>query len=119
MDVRVEILKDIPKEQIKRYEDKVVYNAAVLTREYTKDMRAYPHLSGELEEQELKLKPSKEGHAIYSLLDGTTYAKYVYDMTGVHWTRKSTIPQWYENVYRKKENTIISSAQSKALREIK
>lgn len=119
MNVNVEILKDIPKEQINRYEDRVVYNVAVLTREFTKGSRAYPHLTGELERTEIKAPIQNLGQKEYALLRGTDYGKYVYKMTGVHWTNPSTKPQWYETIYRNKKATINSMAQSTALKEIK
>ena len=119
MNVNVTILKDIPKEQINKYQDRFVYNVAVLTREFTKGSRAYPVLTGELEKTEIKAPIRNTGKNEYALLRGTEYGKYVYKMTGVHWTNPSTKPQWYDTIYRSKKATINSMAQSTALKEIK
>ena len=39
MNVEVKILKGIPVEQINKFEDRVVYNTALATREYVKSKR--------------------------------------------------------------------------------
>ena len=117
--IQVKITKDLPKEQIKDFEDKVVHFAAIFTREYTKGMMAYPHLKGELEQQEIKAPIKRVGHAAYTLLDGVDYAKYVWKMTDVNWTNPRTQPQWYKSVYKAREKTIISKAETKALGELK
>jgi hypothetical protein len=111
--------KDIPEEQITDFEDKVVYYSAVLTREYTKNMNAYPRLSKELEQQEVRAPIKKQQKGVYALLDGVDYAKYVWKMTNVNWTNPNTQPQWYENVYKKKQKTIMSKAEASALGELK
>jgi hypothetical protein len=117
--IDVKILKGIPEEQITDFEDKTIYYAAVLTREYTKNMQAYPHLTGELEQQEIKAPIKKSGNGAYALLDGTDYAKYVYKMTDVNWTNPRTQPQWYSTIFRRKEKTIVDKAQERALGELK
>lgn len=112
------IIKDIPEKEISTFEDKVVYYAAMYTREYTKNMNAYPELTGELRKQEIKA-PITGSNGVYELLDGTTYAKYVYKMDDVKWTNQSTIPQWYDNVYKRKQNLIIEKSKQAALKETK
>lgn len=116
--IEVKITKDIPKDQITKYEDRVVYYSAVLTREYTKSMSAYPYLTGELERQQIKA-PITGSNGNYNLLDGVEYAKYVWKMTDVNWTNQSTKPQWYKTVFRQKEKTIIDTAMQRAEGELK
>ena len=116
--INVETLKDIPEKELKIYEDKVVYYTAVETREYTKGMNAYPELSGDLKRNEIA-SAITGGNAEYNLLAGVDYAKYVWKMNKVDWTNKATIPQWYYNVYRKKQATILESAKQKAGADIK
>lgn len=117
--IEVKITKDIPTDQISDFEDKVVYNAAVLTREYTKNMGAYPHLTGELERQEVKAPIKRLEKGSYALLDGVDYAKYVWKMNDVNWTNQNTEPQWYKTIYSRKHKTIIDTAQQRALGELK
>lgn len=118
IEIKVDIIKDIPEKQVKSYEDKVVYNCTAITREYTKGMGAYPYLTGELARQEIASQITG-GNATYNLLSGTDYAKYVWKMTNVKWTNKSTEPQWYSNIYRKHQKTIQMTASNQALKEIK
>lgn len=118
MNVEVEIIKDIPKEQIKQFEDKVVYYSAILTREYTKSSSAYPKLSGDLERNEIAA-PITGGNKEYNLLAGVKYAKYVYKMTNVQWTNPSTIPHWYYTVFRSRQASIMNNAVARATKEIK
>lgn len=117
--MRVEIvtLKDIPKEQINKYEDKVVYYTALKTKNYTRNKNAYPYLTGTLMRAETSL-PVYGSNKEYSLNSGVDYAKYVWRMKNVRWTNKSTEPQWYYSVFRARGTTIVSEAVSTALKEL-
>ena len=117
MNIEIQIIKGIPKEQINKFEDKVVYNTAVLTRENVKGSNGYPYRTGELRRQEVA-SPIMGSNKNYSLLAGTSYAPAVYKMTNVNWTNPSTIPQWYHNTLRQKGETILSNAVSQAIKEI-
>lgn len=119
MSLQVKIIKDIPKETIEKFEDRVVYNTAVETREYTKGIGAYPHLTGKLERTESASPITSSGKSTYNLLAGVNYAKKVYNYTKARWTNPTTIPQWYYNVYRKYQASILKSATTKANKEIK
>lgn len=117
MNVEVEIIKDIPKEQINKFEDRVVYNTAILTREHTKSANAYPYLTGKLRASEIS-SPVVGSNKEYGLTAGVKYAKAVWNYTNVNWTNPSTQPQWYYNVFKKEGTTIISNAVSRSLKEI-
>lgn len=118
MDCEVKIIKGIPKEQIERFEDRVVYYTAIATREYTKGRRGYPYRTGKLEREEVAAPVQKLGNNQYGLLAGTNYAHYVYNMTNVNWTNKSTLPQWYHTAYKYKGASLVTNATIKALKEI-
>lgn len=118
MEVEITIKKELPKNQIEKFEDRVVYNVAVMTRETTKDNNFFPHLTGELERQEIAA-PIIGSNKTYSLQSGVDYAKYVWKMTNVNWTNKQTQPQWYYNAFYKTKEIITSAAVSKVLKEIK
>ena len=117
MQVEVEIVKRIPTEQIQQFEDKTVYYTAMLTREYVKGSNAYPYLSGDLQRAEIQ-SPILGSNKEYSLLSGVKYAKHVWNMNNVRWTNKSTIPQWYYNMYRQKGNVITAQAMVRAIKEL-
>lgn len=117
MNIEINFIKDIPTEQIDKFEDKVVYNTAVFTRESTKSANAYPYLSGNLRRSEVSA-PISGNDKEYGLQAGTDYAKYVWNMTNVNWTNSNTEPQWYFNVFRKRAAIIVAGAVVKALKEI-
>ena len=118
MNIEVIVVKGIPQTQLKTFMEKVVYNTAVLTRQRTKQMGAYPRLSGDLERAEFANNINGSGTS-YSLCSGLEYDKYVWKMNNVQWTNKKTVPQWYYNVFRQKQQNIISEATHRALKEIK
>lgn len=117
--VKVKVIKDIPKDQIKTFEDRQMYNVAVITREFTKSANAFPRETGELARQEIKLPIVKVNENAYGLLRGTEYASYVWKMTRVKWTNPMTKPKWYSTIYKQRETTIVEMATDRALKELK
>lgn len=117
MNISFTWLKPLPVNKINQFEDKVVYNTAVYTREYTKGTSAFPRLTGELERQEIKA-PIVGSNKSYGLISGVDYAKAVWKMTDVNWTNKATKPQWYYTQFRNSKEKIIRQAVSSALKEI-
>lgn len=117
LDVNIKIVKDIPKENILKYENKTIYNCAVLTREFTKGFNAFPYLTGRLERTEISL-PIEGSNLEYGLGSGVSYANYVWRKNKASWTNPSTQPQWYYSVFNKKRKTIIKEASNRALKEI-
>lgn len=117
MEIEVEIIKGLPEKQIQKYEDRVVYNVAVITREHTKQAGAYPYLTGELARQEAAAQivgSDKE----YGLAAGVDYAVNVWKMKNVNWTNPRTEAQWYYAAYTRLPNVILQGAKSIALKEI-
>ena len=117
MNIEVKIIKGIPTQQINKFEDRVVYNTAVATKEFTKGQNAYPYRTGELRRAEVASAITGSNKE-YGLGAGVNYAKYVWNMTNVKWTNSSTIPQWYYNVFRQKGNLLLTNAVVKAKKEI-
>lgn len=117
MDIEVKIIKRIPKEQIDKFEDRVVYNTAVLTREYTKSRNTYPYRTGKLSRTESAV-PVTGQNKEYGLGAGVDYAKYVYKMNNVNWTNPSTQPQWYYKNFNQHGAVILTGAVVKAKKEI-
>ena len=117
MNVEVKVIKGIPTQQINKFEDRVVYNTAVATREYVKGRNGYPYRTGELRRSEVA-SPILGSNKEYSLSGGVGYAKTVYNYTNVKWTNPSTIPQWYYNTFRQKGALLLTNAVLKAKGEI-
>ena len=109
--------KGIPYNKISQFEDDTVYNVAVYTRDFTKNLDAFPYLTGELRRREVAASiwgNNKE----YGLRKGIDYANAVWKMTDVNWTNKKTRPQWYYNVFLNHKYTIVNQAKYSALKEI-
>lgn len=117
MMIQFKWVKPLPTKQINAFEDRVVYNTALYTREYTKGTSAFPRLTGELERQEIAA-PIVGSNKNYALTGGTDYAGYVWRMTGVNWSNKATQPQWYYTTFKNNAEKIVSQAISSALKEI-
>lgn len=117
MNVDVRIVKGIPLEQIETFEDKTVYNCALLTRETAKNLRAFPYLTGELERQEISA-PITGSKKTYGLSAGVDYAMYVWKMNNVNWTNPNTQAQWYYSVYNKEGASITTDAVVRAIKEL-
>lgn len=117
MNVKIEWEKPIPEKQIERFEDRVVYNCALYTREQTKNDDAFPYLSGKLYENEIKA-PILGSSLSYGLSGGVGYAKYVWRMKDVKWTNKSTKPQWYYTEFKNNSEKIVHQAVNTSLKEI-
>ena len=117
MNITFEWIKPLPEKQINQFEDRVVYNCALYTREYTKGTSAYPRLTGTLERTEIA-SPIMGSNKTYSLNGGVDYAKYVWRMTNVNWTNKATRPQWYYTTFKNHAEKVVSQAVSSALKEI-
>lgn len=118
MYAEVEIVKELPVKQIKKFEDKVIYNVAVYTREYTKGANAFPYLTGRLQMSEVAA-PIQGSGMEYSLTAGVDYAVRVWKYgENANWTNPSTQPQWYFSVFKKDGQTIVNQAFNTALKEI-
>ena len=113
----VKVVKGLPTKQIDKFEDRTVYNTAVLTREYTKSRNAYPYRTGRLRSAEIAL-PVEGSNKVYSLGAGVNYAPAVWKMTNVKWTNPSTQPQWYYTSFREKGALLTTNAVIRALKEI-
>lgn len=116
LQLKIDIEKPISEEDITRYENFVVLYAAAWTREFTKNLQAFPRLTHELEKQEYKAPiTSRANNKEAYLLAGVEYAKYVFKYKqSSNWTNPNTIAQWYANVYRKNEAEIMHKAQVSA-----
>lgn len=117
MNVDIEIIKGIPEKQINLFEDRVIYNVAVETREMAKGQSAFPYKTGKLMMSEVSI-PIAGSNKEYGLSAGVDYAKYVWKMTDVAWTNPQTRNQWYETVYLNNKSSIKQIATNIALKEI-
>ena len=116
IDYKAPILEMV--DSVEYFTDKVVYNVAVLTREMTKGLRAFPRLTGKLEQEEIasQIVGSKKE---YGLMAGVDYAVKVYNYgENTAWTNPNTQPKWYYSVYDKHKSEIVNNAVNRALKEV-
>lgn len=118
---QVIINKDLPKEQIKNWEDKVVYEIARKTLDFTNTNHHFPYLTGELNRASMNEGVITISKGTYGLgAKGVEYAPKVWNYgTGTRWTNKNTIPQWYMGVFEKYKNEILQDAIKGADTELK
>lgn len=118
LDVKVSF--NVPElvDTIEYFSDKVVYNVAVLTREMTKNLRAFPRLTGKLEQEEVAshiIGNNKE----YGLIAGVDYAVSVWNFgENTAWTNPNTQTKWYYSVYDRHEKEIVNNAVDRVLKEV-
>lgn len=116
--VSVEIKDKKLTKNIDKFTDKVVYNVAVLTREMTKGLHAYPRRTGRLEQTEVSEQITGSNKE-YGLSTGVDYAKYVWQKgKNTAWTNSNTEPQWYYTVFDKHDREIVKNAIDRALKEV-
>lgn len=118
MEIDIQVLKELPVEQIKKFEDRTIYNIAAITREFTKSANAYPYLTGELQKSEVALPIQQVDKMNYGLGAGIDYAKKVWNYKNANWTNPSTQPQWYASVLRNNYEVIVNNAVQTALKEV-
>lgn len=113
--VEFQWIKPLPIKDINRFEDRMVYNVAVYTREYAKGTSAFPRRTGKLQRSEVA-SPVVGNNKNYGLVAGTDYAKYVWRMNNVKWTNPSTKPQWYYTVFKNQKEKIMGQALGSSLK---
>lgn len=115
MNIEVKIIKGLPIDQINQFKDDTVYNVAVETREYAKNNKAFPYLTGKLEREEVAARVMGSD-SNYSLSAGVDYAVRLYKLPSANWTNPSTQPQWYHSVFHKNKEMILAQSVVKALK---
>ena len=121
--VKVEIVKDLPVEQIKKWEDKVVYGLARATLDFTNSKNYFPRLSGDLQISSMSCGVLNLGNMEYGLSydEGTAYyTKYVWKMgDNTNWTNPNTLPQWYIGTFSKHSTELVQLALKNAESELR
>lgn len=121
--VEFKVIKDLPAEKVRRWEDKVIMSMARETLDTTDSRSYFPRLTGELQKSSMSYGVQKLGDMEYGLgyKEGVAYyTKYVWKMgEGTHWTNTSTLPQWYDNAFRRHKEEIIKIALKNAESELK
>lgn len=117
----IEIIKELPKDKINQWEDKVVYMISRKTLDFTDSNRHFPYLTGKLNEASMNEGVVKLGNKTYGLgARGVEYAPKVWQYgENTNWTNKNTLPQWYMGVFDKYKNEILEDAINVSNNEVK
>ena len=117
----VEIIKELPKDKIKQWEDKVVYMLSRKTLDFTDSNQHFPYLTGKLSEASMNEGVIQLGNLTYGLgARGVEYAPKVWNYgENTNWTNKKTLPQWYMSVFEKYKNEILQDAIKSSNNEVK
>lgn len=121
--VEVKIIKDLPVEQLRKWQDKVVYGMARQTLDFTNNKNYFPHLSGDLQRASMSAGVIDLGNMTYGLSydEGVAYyTKYVWKMgEGTHWTNDNTLPKWYVSAFSRHKTEIVQLAIKNAESELR
>lgn len=112
--IQVEMVKELPAEELAQYCDDVVFNVARATLDFTNTGEHFPHLTGDLQNASMAEGVVKESYATYHVgAEGVNYALAVWKMSqDVHWTNPNTYAQWYVTQFKEKKELIIDKAVS-------
>ena len=115
--VSVEIPKQLPVKELDNYVDKVVYNTARITLDYTNSKQRFPYRTGELKRASMAEGVVGEGNKTYHLgAQGVDYAPIVWNYPqSTNWTNPNTFAQWYVTEYKNEKETITQQAINNAL----
>lgn len=117
--VDVQIVKDIPTEQIKKWQDKVVYGMARATLDITNSARYFPYLTGALNQGSMAMGVQGSNGTYEIGATGVNYARKVWTYgENTNWTNPSTLPQWYISAFEKHRTEIVDVAVKNAESEL-
>lgn len=117
--VDVQIVKDIPTEQIKKWQDKVVYGMARATLDITNSARYFPYLTGALNQGSMAMGVQGSNGTYEIGATGVNYAPKVWTYgERTNWTNPNTLPQWYISAFEKHRTEIVDVAVKNAESEL-
>lgn len=109
----IEWIKEIPKRELKGFEDEVVYRVARMTLDFT--VPHIPFLTGRLQKASLKYGVQGE-NMVYSLgaTEDAPYARtvYNYSQTDTNWTNPRSYAQWFYTEFYNQKETILGNSVS-------
>ena len=104
-------IKELPRRELKGFEDETVYRTARMTLDFT--IPHIPYRTGDLNKSSLAFGVQGQDK-VYSLGAGVPYAKYVwnFDQNNTNWTNPRSYSQWFLTEFRNQKETILGNAVS-------
>lgn len=120
--VEIDIPKKLPIKELDSYIDRVVFNTARITLDYTNSKQRFPYLTGELNRASMAEGVVSEGNKTYHLgASGVDYAPIVweYPQKGTNWTNPNTYAKWYVTEFENEKEIITHQAVNNALKMVR
>lgn len=112
--IDVEIIKDLPVDELNAYIDNTVYNIARVTLDFTGPH--IPHLSGDME-RAIASYGVQGSNKEYTLGDNITdYSQTVwnYPQNGTNWTNPRSYSKWFITEFKNQKDVIVNRAVTSA-----
>lgn len=112
--IDVEIIKDLPVDELNAYIDNTVYNIARVTLDFTGPH--IPHLSGDME-RAIASYGVQGSNKEYTLGDNITdYSQYVwnYPQNRTNWTNPRSYSKWFITEFKNQKDVIVNRAVTSA-----
>lgn len=120
INVSVEIKRDLPIDQLKKWQDKVIYSMARATLDFTNSANHFPYRTGELNRASMAQGVEGNNGTYFLGARGVNYAPRVWEYgPNTNWTNSKTLPQWYTSVFSKYKNEIVNLAIKNSESELK
>ena len=118
--VEIKIVKDLPVEQLKKWQDKVVFGMARATLDITNTSHYFPYRTGALNQGSMAMGV-QGSNATYELgATGVSYAPRVWQFgENTNWTNPNTLPKWYISAFNKHKTEIVQLAVKNAESELR
>lgn len=118
--VEVKIIKDLPVEQLKKWQDKVVYGMARVTLDITNSSHYFPYRTGALNQGSMAMGVQGANSEYGIGATGVSYAPRVWKFgANTNWTNPSTLPQWYVSAFSRHKTEIVQLAIKNAESELR
>lgn len=119
--VSVEIPRQLPIRELDNYTDRVVYNTARITLDFTNSKQRFPYRTGELQRASMAEGVVGEGNKSYYLgARGVDYAEDVWEYPqSTNWTNPNTYAKWYITEFKNEQEVIMNQAVNKAMKDFK
>ena len=118
--VEVDAIKNLPVEQLRKWQDKVVYGMARVTLDITNSAHYFPYLTGALNQGSMAMGVQGANGEYWIGATGVSYAPIVWKYgTDTNWTNPSTLPQWYTSTFSGHKTEIVQLAIKNAESELK
>lgn len=118
--VEVKVIKDLPVEQLRKWQDKVVYGMARVTLDITNSSHYFPYRTGALNQGSMAMGVQGANSEYELGATGVSYAPRVWKFgADTNWTNPSTLPQWYVSTFSRHKTEIVQLAIKNAESELR